>query len=124
MIFWGARKVFADNENLDTFLQNFWRNSNTFGHNMFQLPWLSGRGVSPNVLIKIAFGHVSGREEQQPFEIISGKFTDAMRLEDEELYEQGFLTVIHEEHATNIYTHFTVINSDLTTRNILDGRPN
>lgn len=75
-------------------------------------------------MIKIAFGPVSGREEQQPFEIVSGTLTDVMCLEDEELYEQGFLTVIHEEHTNNIYARFTVINSDQTTRNILDGRPN
>ena len=47
-----------------------------------------------------------------------------MMLEDEQLYEQGFLKIIQEEHVKNMYVRFTVINSDSTTRNILDGHPN
>ena len=114
-IFWKSWQDFGDARKIDRWQQNFWRADKSFGRRILQLPWISGRGVSANGLIKVAFGHISGRETQHPFEITGGQLTEAMMREDEQLYEQGFLTIIPEEHVKNIYARFTVVNSDLTT---------
>ena len=103
---------------------HFWTREQHFGYRILQLPWMTTRGVRPNELIRIAFGHNVGRENQKVFEIKSDLLTQEMCEEDEDFYQRGLLKIIHESHARNIYERFTVENSDKTTRNILYGRPN